>query len=198
MRRKTTDRLAQAVLTLSFKLMPSDRSDWAEAMGREFEVAARDNTALQFALGCLIASLDAFVRTRFGLYWMGRLAIAGALMAIALYATMITVSGGHTREQATVILALCGFYLIGGILALYSVRLLRRYAVLGLIAAPIAITAAMGMGGLSHGAIPLLGSPISFFVAISIEFAGIMAAVLFSTLYLSALYTPDPEEGMEA
>ncbi|MBU3078779.1 hypothetical protein [Sphingomonas quercus] len=75
--------LSKALMTLATNSLGESRSDWAQAMACEFEVATADGKPLSFAAGCLIAACCEIPR-----HSEGRLALTNYALALGLLIPM--------------------------------------------------------------------------------------------------------------
>lgn len=172
--------LAARIMRWSARAMPASRTDWVQAMRREFQ-AVDENSRMGFAIGCLSTSLASFARSRKGLHWIGRAVLAVGLMATGGIGIVIANTIITAPLAATLITAACLVYIAAGGAALWSVRALRNLAAFGLVAA--------GLGWLAG--VVTSGVAARFIAALNIEFGLIMAALLFAAIYLSLLYSPN-------
>lgn len=190
MPKPTTD-VAEHILNWALTAMPRERKLWAQAMAAEFQSVSGTNARMAFALGCVIASASELIRTRTALAWIGRALVAAGVFSMSAYGFLLTSRIGMHDAQ-TLLVLLCAAYSLAAILALVSLRALRLYAACGLAAGCV------GLAWFARSTEPLLGLPVPFMLAISVESTMIMAALLVAAVYLALLDSRNTDISLHA
>jgi|GEM_PF-6581285 len=179
------------MITVMKRLMPSVKTDWAEAMENEILALGSDYSQFLFAFGCLRVAAVERLRTRKALAGLGRAVLFLGLVSLGFYGIwMINNAGVTTIENApakTFLTWLCTAYALTGVIAACSLRLLKLYsgaAMIGAISAWLWLTVN-----------PYAPTPFSamYLKAISFEAGVLMAGVLFAAWYLSLLHRPEQD-----
>jgi hypothetical protein len=177
----------QTWLKIASKVMPNERSDWLQAMYSEFNEISSPSEKATFAFGCFKTAIFESARSRKGLNYIARWGGAIFIFVICIFGIFTAGSFGTEPESiaaSRLIIILCLVYMCGAIFLITSLKNLRIYAGLGF---GLAI-ASFVYCSLTR---PNLASlPTEFLAAISIEAAGLMAALFLSTIYLRWLYVP--------
>ncbi|MBC7769788.1 MAG: hypothetical protein H7124_13485 [Phycisphaerales bacterium] len=125
---RVLDPVARLCVRWAVAIMPPAQSVWANAMAAEFEAVHAGGDRLRFALGCLSFAVSGWARSRQGLVWIGRGAIAAGLWAMSAIGAYVATGLDHA--PGLILFAACGVYSIGGAIALCSLRALQSYAIL--------------------------------------------------------------------
>ncbi len=173
-------------LSYAHRIMPDHKKGWAEAMAVELSYIEADRARVSFALGCLRTAVGVSARTRKGLSFIGRGLVASALLLVTVYMTILALMW-PSPQVAQLILLLCGFYAVAGVLCAVSVPAMRLY---------VALLALAGSGAwvvikIKH--IETLDLPHAFLSAVMIEAVGVMCALFIAASYLQLLQDPESE-----
>jgi len=172
------------------KFVPDNRQDWLTAMRAEYKTIENPKARQSYARGCFMAVLGEWVQSRRALSILARIGGAGCLILLAVFGLLSARKMGLNTEQdlsvyAQIISMLCIAYMGAGLMVLLSLRMTRFFALGGFLAASLAFV-------WFQISPPVLdGVSAEFLTAVSIETAGLMAALFIACLYLTWLYNPD-------
>ena len=98
--------LAIVLVRWSATLLPARRSQWAKAMLAELEAIGDDRIALDYAFGCLWASIKEFIMTWNFASRVVRIGTPSALLILALIAASLTVRNAAISPPAALVFGL--------------------------------------------------------------------------------------------
>lgn len=191
MNRSNPGGLSARILRIARALMPSGRAQWLAAMAAELTAISGPARRVQFALGCFSVALSERARTRPALAWTGRACVALCLFAGSAQGIVLA-QRFDTHLARDSIFTLCLVYALAAILALTSLRGLRRLASAGLAGA------ILGAGWLALAPGPSNAIAAPFLSALALEVAFVMTALLLAGIYLTLVKTPSGGEMQDA
>jgi len=173
------------IMSLAVFLMPNNQSDWSRAMGAEFSQIANGRARLKFALGCLKVSTLNAAQTRIGLSLIGRGLVAMGLLSFSLYGILFVSLQFPEPTLASIFTALCFFYAGAAVMTVLSLKGLRLYACIGLVASVMSSLA------LKIGKFETLDASNNYLQALSFEWAAANMTLIVAAIYLSLINAKD-------
>ena len=178
-------KIQNIIMKLAAFLMPKDQGEWSRAMEAEITQIASEQEQLKFALGCLKVSTLYAAQTRKGLSFIGRGLVAIGLAAGSLYGIIFAIPLFPTPILTTIFTALCFFYAGAAAMTALSLKGLRLYSSLGLVAAFISGVI------LKITKFETLDISNIYLQAISFEWAVANIILLVTAIYLSLINAKD-------
>lgn len=169
-------------------LLPKNRLQWLSAMQAELLSIPEEKARREFAFGCFVAALSEWCQSRKGLNWIARTGGAALLILFSIfifYSSNQMTGGADTKAIASTINNLGFVYLITAALLIVSLKALRGFSAIGLLAAISSWFYVMVTDAISSSTL------LKFYAVISVEVAGIMTFLFLTSIYLNWLYSPE-------